>query len=380
MFSQTVPPAAGTKGTVPMRNFAGKKRSEQARPRSRIVGKSEPRDYYQDLFPLSDARVLVGYKGRYITSPFGLQVRAGPDLAVQAELPGAAGPFGLRDGLLLSSGPLHGGYQSCVHQVDLATLAILDTYPVREPYLWLPGSVRRFVGVTPKFPDFERKPNVQTALLNRHPHLREWAEDRTTRLLLVEPDGTVSETLDAAQVGPEYPEFKHLGLSADGATLYVATERSVAAVSLSNWSIRWWVGLGDNTGPGFFSAYAMALSEDGRLAVGGLAGYGNVTKTLTVLDGDTGELTPMGRGLGPLLGHTSIRSLAWHPAGWLAAGTASGMVAHVDRKGHVRTYKGAGEAVEAFLFTDGGRSLLVCGPEKQFRVWPLLEDEAAGGS
>jgi hypothetical protein len=379
MFSQTTPLAAGTKSTVPMRSFAGKKKVEQARPRSRIVGKDEPRDYYRDLLALPDARVLVGYRGRYVTSPSGLQVRAGPDLAVQAELSDAAGPFSLRDGLVLASGPLHGGYQSCVHKIDLASLAILDTFPVREPYLWLPGSARRFVGVTPKFTEFEQSPHVEPALLNRHPHLRKWAEDRTTRLLLVEPDGAVSAMLDASQVGPEYPEFKHLALSADGATLYAATERSVAAVSLSDWLIRWRVRLGDNTGPGFFSVYGMALSGDSRLAVGGLAGYGDVTRMLTVLDAGTGKPTPMGQGLGHVLGKTSIRSLAWHPSGWLAAGTASGWVAHVDRKGQLRTYKGAGKAVESLLFIDEGRSLLVCGTEKQFRVWPLLADETNCG-
>jgi hypothetical protein len=129
---------------------AGKK-VEQARPRCRIIGKDQPRDYYQDLSLLSD-RVLVGYRGRYIDSAFGLQVRAGPDLAVQAECPGAAGPFSIREGLLLASGPLCGGYQSCTRQVDLGTLAILDTVPIRQPYLWLPGKPKRFVGQTPAFP------------------------------------------------------------------------------------------------------------------------------------------------------------------------------------------------------------------------------------
>jgi hypothetical protein len=82
--------------------------------------------------------------------------------------------------------------------------------------------------------------------------------------------------------------------------------------------------------------------------------------------------------VGDVLGSTSIRSLAWHPAGWVAAGTAAGRMAHVDMAGSVRTYKGAAQAIEALLFIDGGCSLLMCGAEKHFRVWPLLEDEVQG--
>jgi hypothetical protein len=106
MFDQSVPPAAGSKGTVPMTCYVAGKRVEQARPKGRIVGKDQPRQPYRDLALLPDGRVLVGYRGRYITSPFGLQVRGGGDLALTAALPDAAGPFSLRgDGLLLASTP-----------------------------------------------------------------------------------------------------------------------------------------------------------------------------------------------------------------------------------------------------------------------------------
>jgi WD40 repeat protein len=380
MFDRSLPPPA-SKGTVPMTTSAAGKKAQQARPKGRIAGKDQPRQPYRDLLLLPDGRVLVGYRGRYITSPFGLQVRGGNDLAVLNELPDAAGPFSLRGGgLLLASGPLTEGYESTIRKVDLPRLAVLDMLPVRRPYLWLPGRPERLVGQTPKFLAFRERPHVDPALLDRHPQLRRWAEDRTTRLLLVGPDGGVSQALDAAAVGPEYPEFKHLALSPDGATLYAATESSVAAVSLGDWSIQWRAQLGDNDGPRFFSAYAMALSPDGRLlAIGGLAGYDNREHTPVLLDAATGEAAPTAKGLGRVLGGTSIRSLAWHPSGWLAVGTASGRVAHLDLSGAVRSYKGAGQGIESLLFMDQGRSLLVCGAEKQFRVWPLLEDELAPG-
>jgi hypothetical protein len=372
MFDHSTPPAAGSKGTVPMTAFLGGKKVEQARPKGKIVGKDQPRDYFQQLFPLPGGRILVGYRGRYIDSPFGLQIRCGHDLAVEAELPGAAGPFCLRDRKLLASGPLCGGYQSSVRVVDLETLSILDTFPVCRPYLWLGG---RFIGQTPAFPSFEKKPHVDPSLLKRHPSLRPCVENRERQLLLVGHNGEVENALDATVVGPEYPVFEHLALSPDGKSLYACTQRSVAAVSLASWSIRWRTQLGDNTGPRFFSAYAMALGGNGRLAIGGLAGH---EKMLVVLDARTGKALTIGKGLGRLLGNTSIRSLAWHPAGWLAVGTASGRVAHVDADRHVRTYKGAAKGVESLAFIDEGQGLLVCGPERHFRVWPLLEDEAEG--
>jgi hypothetical protein len=168
-------------------------------------------------------------------------------------------------------------------------------------------------------------------------------------------------------------------LSADGTVLYAATERSVAAVNLTDWALRWRTQLGDNNGGKFLAIYAMALSGDGsRLAVGGLAGYDNAENTLAVLDVREGKVTAMGKVVAQAIGNTSIRSLAWHPAGWLAAGTASGLVFHVDPGGGLRRYKGAGKSVEALVFVDAGRSLLICGNEAQFRVWPLLEDEVGG--
>jgi WD40 repeat protein len=364
-----------------MASFIVGKKSEQARVKCRIVGKDQARQPYRDLHLLPDSRVLVGYRGRYIDSSFGLQVRAGKELAVEAELPGAAGPFSVHDGrLLLAAGPLAGGYEASVRKVDLPRLAILDTLPVRQPYLWLAGRLERLVGQTPKFPSFKDRPHVDPALLDHHPDLRRWAEDRTTRLLLIEQDGTVSQTLDAATVGPEYPEFRHLAHSPDGAILYVATEGSVAALSVDDWKVRWRTQLGDNDGPHFFAVYAMALSPDGsRLAVGGLASYANEDHLLVLLDVATGEAVPTAKGLGRVLGSTSIRSLAWHPSGWLAAGTASGRLAHFELSGAIRMYKGAGGGIESLLFIDGGKSLLVCGSEKHFRVWPLLEDEMSVG-
>src|SRR5947209_754301 len=182
MFDPRIPPAASSRGTVPMTASVAGRAVEQARPKSRIVGKDQPRQPYRDLFLLPDGQLLVGYRGGYWTSPFGLQVRGGPALALRHELAGAAGPFSLRDGVLLASGPLARGTQSSVRKVALATLTVLDTLPVREPYLWLADAAGRFVGRSPAFPSTGPRPVVDPALLDRHPHLRRWAEDRTNRL------------------------------------------------------------------------------------------------------------------------------------------------------------------------------------------------------
>lgn len=79
----------------------------------------------------------------------------------------------------------------------------------------------------------------------------------------------------------------------------------------------------------------------------------------------------------PLLAQ-SIGALAWHPSGWLAAGSSSGCIAHVQRNGRVRIYRGAPKGIQAMLFVEDGAALLVGGTEKHLRVYPLLDDERDG--
>jgi len=369
MFKLTAPPAAKEKGSVPMDTFAAKKWHSQARPKGRIVGKDQPQTCYRDFLPLADGRVLVAYRGRYIDSPFGLQIRGNDDFKVLAHLPKASGPLSLRpDGKLLASGPLSGGYESSMHRVDLPSLKIEDTWPLADPFLWLPGATERFVAQTPR-------PRV-TALIAKHPLLREALNSPKNRLLFVGPNDVVDHDLDSALIGPEYPVFKHLALSPDGTTLYAATESSLGAISLSDYSIRWRVQVGDNSRTGTVTPYALALSPDGRyLAAGGIAFRAVYERTLMILDATTGRFVSAANEVGRALGNTSIRSLAWHSSGWLAAGTSSGQLLHVDLKGHIRIYKGASKSIEALAFVDEGRSLLVAGAEAYFRVWPLLDDE-----
>src|SRR5262249_50270479 len=195
---------AGSKGSVAMTSFAGKKKTELARPRSRIVGKDQPRERFESLSLLPDGRILVGYSGPFIGSQRGLQIRAGEQMAGTGRPAGAGPPHRLgRDGLLLAYGPLCNGYESCVHKVDLERLTILDTFPVCKPYLWLTGRAERLVGQTPAFPEFETEPYVAPKLVDRHPYLRRWVHDREQRLVAFKPGGPGSATLDAAPVGPQ---------------------------------------------------------------------------------------------------------------------------------------------------------------------------------
>jgi hypothetical protein len=349
MFDPSIPSKVGIKGTVPMAaSVHGGATIQQTRPRGRIVGKDHPVQGYGGLTALPEGRTLVGYQGPLVGSPFGLQIRAGPELALVAQLPEAADPFSLSGNQLLASGPLFGGYQSSVCVVDLAAMAVLDTLPLCEPYLWLDGS--GVIAQTPAFPDFMAGPLTDPTLIDRHPKLRRWVKQRPRRLLHVRADGKISHCLDAAEVAPEDPRFRHLALAPDGAMLFASTYCSVAAVSLADWTVRWRRRLGDPSGPQFLAIYATALSPDGRhLAVGGLAGYGNSDHALVILDATNGQPLTAADAVGPAIGSTSFRSLAWHDTEWLAAGTSSGLVAHLDLHGRLRTYKGAGRAVESLL-------------------------------
>jgi hypothetical protein len=169
----------------------------------------------------------------------------------------------------------------------------------------------------------------------------------------------------------------HLCLSADRATLYFATTTDVGAVDLAKGVVIWRQALGTYARGDFVNIYALALSADGRrLAAGGIASGAYADRALAILDAGNGKIEHA-RGMRGI-GGTSIRSLAWHPSGWLAAGSSSGAVAHVNREGRLRVYKAAAKGVEALLFQDSASALLVGGNEKQLRWYELLEDERGG--
>lgn len=388
MFDPLLPPGVNVRGNAPMVSWTAKAVVSHSRPPGKIVGKDEPRNYYQSLTGLGDGRVLAGYAGRTVGAPRGLQIRSGDGLSVDAELEGAAPPYALHpDGRLLAAGPYVDGYQASVRLASLAPLGLRDTLPLRAPFGWLPGS-GEWVGQTPHFDSYRQKHHVDSDLIVAHPYLEALVASRECRLVAVNPEARAARFLTPAGVGDEaggWREYKHLVVAPDGESVYFATTTSVGAISIRDGALRWQRTLGKNDQANVYAVYALALSADGkRLAAGGISDVAQDGRNFVVLDARGGETVlemPLARTLAgcglKAVGNTSIRSLAWHPLGWIAVGTSSGIAAHVTPDGSFRAYKGAGKSIEALAFVDFERALLLAGSEKHFRAWPLFDDESA---
>lgn len=350
------------------------------RPKGRILAKDGARGGTRSLHHLGGGRVLLGFTGGHVGDPRGVQLRAGGEGALAREIIGPGGELAPAPGarFALACGAYEQGDEAACHVVDLESGAILDGYPLRKPYVWLAapredGSGGRFVAQTPPHLFDRVESTAAPALVSAHPEV---APLLTQAQWLVEVDrdaGTARAI--AGEVSP-YAHARHVCLSPDGGTLYAATTTDVVALDLETGAERWRQAIGTYGSAHFVSLYALSLSADGkRLATGGIGSGRYEARALVLLDAGSGAIT-WAQEMKPI-GGTSIGALAWHPSGWLAAGSSVGAVAHVSTQGTMRVYQGALKGIEALLFVEG--ALLVGGSEKQLRRHELVADEGAGG-
>lgn len=374
-FDDNVPLAGGAKNSLAMSTVKQGSPLAQARPKGRIVGKDNAREVYEDIAILPTGDFVVGYRGQYIHSPCGLQVRRRSDLSLIDEMLGVAGPFDF-DHSLLCSGPLYEGRDSSMAVVNVAERVVLKTLPLCRPFLCLPGA--RLIGQTPSyFPELDAHPQVAPTLLQQYPQLKKQIEQPDRKLLILNSKNEAEMQVFAKHIGPEFAEFVHIALSPDKGTLYAATCCSVGAVDLSSNQVLWGRKLGESIGSRFIAIYAMGLSPDGEyLAVGGLTGHENDEHCLAVLSVKDGATILNSECFSQWI-DGEVRSLTWHPTGWLAFGTNRGQLGFVDLNGTARLFKGASRVIESLLFYDD--QLLLCTREPQFRIIPLLADELSPG-
>lgn len=370
-FDDTFALSSGTKNSVSMLSIKQGVARSLARPKGRIVGKDSPRESYEDIAVLPSRDFVVGYRGGYADSPCGTQIRRCSDLSVLVEIDDIAGPFDIGR-YLLGSGPLYRGVHSSLRIVDYTNGSIVRTVPLCEPFLWMPE--QRLIGQTPLYlPDLQPHLQVEPALLQAYPQLKELIEQPDRKLIVLNSSYESEVEILASDICSEFPEFVSLALAPDNSKLYAATCRSVGAIDLSTNQVLWTKPLGKNFGERFFACSAMALSLDGNyLALGGLAGDKNKDNSLVVLSAIDGAKV-----LDSSSFHWHIdgdfRAMVWHESGWLAAGTNRGQLCHVDLCGAARFYKAAGRVIESMLFR--GDDLILCTREAQFRIIPLLADE-----
>lgn len=364
--------------TIPVQEWArGQAPLASARPRGRIVAKDQPRSAVRSLHLLADARIALGFAGGTVASPRGLQLRDGADFRLVREVIGAGHPVAPAPGGRFFLGS--GGDEGSCHVVDLNAGSNIDGFPLQAPYLWLDppredGTGGRFLAKTPPHAFGTTRSEAHPAWISAHPFLAPLL-DRPMQLVVVDRDARSARfllTKDMVDRGAN-----HLCLSHDGSRLYLATQTEVSAVEVSTGAEIWRQAVGTYGSESFVSIYALALSADGQhLASGGIAAGRQSEQALTILDAATGKFR-FAIGMSTI-GGTSIRSLAFHPSGWVAAGSSSGMLALVKPDGRRRVFTGAPRGLEALMFVDDGAALLVGGAEKQLRLYGLLDDERDG--
>lgn len=356
-------------------------RVQGSRPRSDLVAKDQARTAVRSLHDLGNGLIALGFAGGTIGSPRGMQFRAGPRHALVSEVLGAGRALSPATGgrFLLAAGALAGGYEAACHIVDREAGEEIDGYPLSAPYLWLSapredGTGGRFIAKTPPHGYGTTRSLAAPALVAGHP----WTTsvlDRPLQLVLVDRDTDSGGFF--IEKGLSYRGAEHLAASPDGARVYFATQTTVGAVDASSGAVLWEKAIGGHGQHDFVGLYALAVSGDGkRLAIGGIAAGSQSGRALSILDSEAGEIV-LSMSM-TAIGGTSVRSLAWHPAGWLAAGSSSGEIAFVHEDGRCRVFAGAPRGIEAMLFVDGGAALLAGGSEKQLRLHTLLDEERDG--
>lgn len=371
-----------------MVSMLGKSVHSQSRPKGDLVAKEDYRETCKNLLTLGNERLLIGYSGGMVTSPRGIQILETESFALVDELEGV-GPHAMlnKNGeKLLASGQLFHGYQSETSLVDITSMEKVATWPLRPPFALLPDG--RFVATTPAHNPMRQDGTIE---LYTSPKLleayRQFEPDISQKdtLLVVDPITNAAERLLEGKVPSldEWKEPKHLALSEDGLWLYCATTTAVFKIDVVNRTVVWTRILGRNDQQDVYSIYAMSLNPDSQMiAVGGISSVRNSERNMVVLRASDGESVlelPLSSRLAlsglKNAGNTSIHALKWHPAGWIAAATSSGVVAHIAPDGKFRAYKGASKGIYGLTFIRKGTLLVVGGQEKQLRVWPLLEDE-----
>jgi len=373
MFDPKLPSNTKAKNTVEMICRHGKRETTCYRPKSKIVAKNEFEGAV-DFMQFVDEDFWVGYSGMYADSARGLQLR-NRQLELQSHVSGPIGYYSLSpDRSRMLAANSNGSDTTSAYLIDAETNSILDILPVCPPFGWL--SNHEFIAQAPSYFG-ESWQSTDSKLLEDHPHFEKLA-DPNYSLLQVDLSAQTAKKVTPSLGRDRFDGFRHLEVSHDANTFYCAVDTTAFAFHRSSkrakWMQLWKRELGKNDEEGVFSLYGFALSPDGKLlATGGISSYEKDFNNFVMLDTTTGKSVlarPLCRDH-----NTSIYAIAWHPNGWAAVGTGSGICMLVTPEGNVRTFKGATKGIRSIAFPGDG-TMLIGGTEKQLRRWPLLEDES----
>lgn len=331
-----------------------------------ILGKDEPCNKNKEIVLLPDGRFMVAWSGDFVSSPRGLQIRNGQTLVLEANCVGAGRYFACHPlgHCGVAGGKLFEGYEASAKLIDLVTFSITRTLPLHGPFVWLPDG-ESFIAQTAHV--YEGKSYVDDKLLQQEPWLSPFIGG-VTRMVKVVPAQNQATLIHNFDKGLDAVV---LACSLDGERVfwadYYGNVRSKAITSGQNcWSIRLKIANTEDN----FSASAMALSPDGRfLAVAGSAWYG--ARDFVILDALNGKILLEVPLTARVSGGSRVAALAWCDNTHVVAGTAKGMLAIVALDGSIQAWKGAQACIRSIVVDHAHSRLVICGVEKQFRVWPL---------
>jgi hypothetical protein len=313
---------------------------------------------------LPDGRVLVGQDNRSRGSAPWVSERSGPNLTETRRrdlgVPLAVCPEGRR---------IAGGGGRLPLWIADTDLVVNATWSLGNA-VWLPDWPSALLAVTRYHADRNEPPTAPDG--DAAAALARWEQIKDRRLLVI--DTTTSR---AYQVGryPYYLRFHHKGLLAvagDGAMAFVGDGSHTDGVSLDSGETLWSY-YPPALVTGTVVRWAMAASPCGRfVAVGGSAG-GNMPRQVELRNSKTGRLLvgfPASA-----LHHQGVVELAFHPGGWLAAGTSDGTISHITPKGAMTSYRLDRSAINAIAFTPDGSNLLAGGRSGVLYAITLTEAE-----
>lgn len=346
-------------------------------PETRTEPRSSGTIVAKDTKPLVKAILVLGDEiivtrhGPLARDPGSVVVRRRDDFKVVRKTSGSSGalvPFGktwLTEGLHWKLD------RASTHVLDPKTLAVLERHPVRAPFLVV--DEHRFIAATPprggsvldpEPKGFDADPKILRASWVKLP----------PEGGLVEIDVKKRKT-SLVVASTRHDDFRFAAISPDRKIVYAATSYArVVAVRLADRKVLWErppVTLSSE-----LSVKALALSPQGDwLAIGGssMSGFDHL-----MFDTRTGRVAAQVR-LRDMIQRARIAkkptsridALAFHPDGWIAAGTNSGVVVELLPSGRVSAFLGASRGIEVLAFTDDGQSLIVGGAEPNLRRWPV---------
>jgi WD40 repeat protein len=167
-----------------------------------------------------------------------------------------------------------------------------------------------------------------------------------------------------------------LAVAGDGATVFAVGDQMLEAVDVASGERLWADSTPATIVEGTTTPWAVAASHCGQFVALGTATGGEMPRSVHIRSARTGRLLAGFPRQIFLSAGATVRSLAFHPNGWVAAGTQDGRIAHLTPNGAVTSYPVKRESsILALAFTADGSALLAGGDDGELHRIALFDNE-----